>query len=124
MQITIEASVGKLGSNRVDDVVKVQHLLAQQGMPVGRADGKCGPRTIAAITTFQAGFLHRPDGLVEPGGKTLKRLSMVGFRPAASGPVAAAVVSPQEIRKEQPIAGTKIFKRFDFFVFSVVFIAG
>jgi len=112
VQITIEASVGKLGSNRVDDVVKVQHLLAQQGMPVGRADGKCGPRTIAAITTFQAGFLHRPDGLVEPGGKTLKRLSMVGFRPAASGPVAAAVVSPQEIRKEVAAdAGTSLTRR-------------
>lgn len=109
MQITLEASVGKLGSNRVDDVVKVQQLLAQQGMPVGRADGKCGPKTIASIITFQAGFLHRPDGLVEPGGRTLKRLSMVGFRPESSSRVAPGIVSPPDIRKAAPAeAGTSV----------------
>lgn len=109
MSISIEGSVGKLGRNSADDVVKVQQLLAQQGMPVGRADGLCGPRTISSITTFQAGFLHRPDGLVSPGGRTWQRLTMVGFRPASTSRVAPKVVSPQEIRTTIPAeAGTSL----------------
>ena len=109
MNVTIEEPVGKRGRNRVDDVVKVQQLLAQQGMPVGRADGQCGPRTIASITTFQAGFLHHPDGLVEPGGRTLQRLNVVGFRPANTSRVAPGVVSPPDIRKAVPAeAGTSV----------------
>ena len=56
----------------------MQLLLIQHGLQIGRTDGYCGPRTIAGITTFQAGFLHHPDGLVAPGGKTLARLFMAG----------------------------------------------
>ncbi len=102
MQIDIKNSVGKLGKNNVDDVVTIQHLLLQQGLPIGRADGQCGPRTIAGITTFQAGFLSHPDGLVEPGGKTLQRLNMVGFKPATTAKVAPTVTSPQVIKQAVP----------------------
>lgn len=60
--IKISDSVGKFGRNNPDDVIKIQQLLLQQGLTIGRADGRCGPRTIAGITTFQAGFLRHPDG--------------------------------------------------------------
>jgi hypothetical protein len=33
-----------------------------------------GPRTIGAIERYQAGFMRRPDGRVDPGGATLRRL--------------------------------------------------
>ena len=102
MQIEIKSSVGKFGRNNVDDVVIVQHLLLQQGLAIGRADGQCGPRTIAGITTFQAGFLRHPDGLVEPGGKTLQRLSLVGFKPATTNKVTPKVTSPQAIKQAVP----------------------
>lgn len=111
MSVTILGSVGKLGKNNVDDVVKVQHLLAQQGMPVGRADGLCGPRTIGAIYTFQSGFLSQPDGLVEPGGKTLQRLNLVAFKPSTSNKIAPKVVTPQEVKKTVPAApGTSLIR--------------
>jgi hypothetical protein len=109
MSVSILASVGKLGKNNVDDVVKVQHLLAQHGLPVGRADGVCGPRTIGAIYTFQAGFLTHPDSLVEPNGKTLQRLNLVSFKPTATNNVAPKVVTPQEVQKTVPAAaGTSL----------------
>ena len=102
MQIHIQESVGKLGKNRINDVAKIQDLLLQHGMAIGLADGRCGPRTIAGITTFQAGFLHHADGLVDPSGKTMQRLNMIGFRPAVTSKVAPAVTSPQVIKQVVP----------------------
>lgn len=111
MSISILAPVGKFGKNNVDDVIKIQHLLAQQGLPVGRADGICGPRTIAAILTLQAGFMTRPDGLVEPGGRTLKRLNLVGFKPSKTSHIAPKVVAPQDIKKAVPASqGTSLIR--------------
>ncbi len=111
MSVTISASVGKLGKNKVDDVVKIQHLLAQQGMPVGKADGVCGPRTIGAIYTFQAGFMTHPDSLIDPGGKTLQRLNLVSFKPATTNKVTPKVVTQQEIQKTVPAApGTSLLR--------------
>lgn len=105
MTVTILGSVGKSGKNNVDDVVKVQHLLKQQGLPVGRADGQCGLRTIGAIRILQAGFMSHPDGLVEPGGRTMRRLNVVGFRPAITNGVAPKVVSPNEVKRVVPVEG-------------------
>lgn len=102
MATTINNTVGKLGKNNVDDVVKVQHLLAQQGLAVGGADGLCGPRTIAAILTFQRGFLRNPDGLIEPNGKTFSRLNMIGFRPATTNHVAPVVTPAAAINQTAP----------------------
>jgi hypothetical protein len=102
MNIEIKGSVGNLGNNHVNDVLIIQQLLLQQGLGIGRADGQCGPRTIAGITTFQSGFLQSPDGLVEPGGKTLKRLSMVGFRSATTTRVAPTVTSLHAINQAVP----------------------
>jgi hypothetical protein len=102
VQIEIQNSVGKQGRNNVDDVVIVQHLLLQQGLAIGRADGQCGLRTLAGITTFQSGFLLHPDGLIDPGGKTLQRLNMIGFKPVKSNNVAPAVTSPYVIKQVVP----------------------
>lgn len=102
MQIQLQGSVGRLGQNNISDVVKVQHLLLQQGLAIGRADGQCGPRTIAGVITFQAGFLRHPDGLVEPSGKTMQRLTMIGFRPGSTSKVAPAVTSPHVIKHVVP----------------------
>lgn len=102
MSIEIEGSVGNRGRNNTDDVIKVQNLLLQQGLRIGRADGQCGSRTIGGITTFQAGFLRYPDGLVEPGGRTIQRLNMVGFRPALTNNIAPTVTSPQAIQQAVP----------------------
>jgi Putative peptidoglycan binding domain len=75
----ITASVGRLGGvNRPDDVVTVQNLLNQVPVTSGGPktlldpDGKCGPKTIAAIQNFQ---LHHfgwegADGRVDPNGPT------------------------------------------------------
>ncbi len=95
----IKESVGKLGKNNVDDVVIVQSLLLQQGFAIGNADGLCGRRTIAGITSFQSSFLKYPDGLVEPGGKTLQRLNVIGSRPKNTAKVAPKVTSHHEVKK-------------------------
>jgi peptidoglycan hydrolase-like protein with peptidoglycan-binding domain len=72
----ISASVGQGGVNQPGDVVIVQNLLIARGFPgIGTADGDCGPKTIAAIKAYQAGFLRKPDGKVDPGGTTWRHLS-------------------------------------------------
>jgi peptidoglycan hydrolase-like protein with peptidoglycan-binding domain len=92
MEITIKSTVGKLGQNQFDDVLKVQQLLSQQGLRSGPADGSCGPRTIAGITSFQTGFMPNPDGLVVPGGITIsnsEKIPHVALRAGLARPAPA-----------------------------------
>ena len=72
---SLTGSVGQGGTNRKGDVQQVQRLLALAGHDPGDADGVAGARTIAAIRSFQRGFLASPDGRVDIGGSTWKRLS-------------------------------------------------
>jgi peptidoglycan hydrolase-like protein with peptidoglycan-binding domain len=102
MQIAIHATVGKLGRNQTDDVLIVQHLLQQQGLGIGRADGSCGPRTIAGINTFQAGFLRNPDGLIAPDGITFQRLSLIAFKPGTTAAVAPQPATQHQIELAAP----------------------
>ncbi|MEM6293371.1 MAG: T6SS effector amidase Tae4 family protein [Myxococcota bacterium] len=67
-------SVGARARNRDDDVLLVQTLLLEQGYDPGPLDGKIGRKTIAAIREFQRRFLRRPDGRVDPGGRTFREL--------------------------------------------------
>jgi peptidoglycan hydrolase-like protein with peptidoglycan-binding domain len=67
-------SVGFLGLNLQEDVMIVQRLLKGKGHDPGPVDGICGQKTIAAIRKFQTTFLKSPDGLVEPGGTTWRKL--------------------------------------------------
>lgn len=70
----LSASVGAGGVNTPADVEQVQQRLLAHGLVIGRADGRCGQRTRAGIVTFQSGFLRAPDGRVDPGGLTWRRL--------------------------------------------------
>lgn len=86
----ISASVGRAGANRQEDVVIVQKLLIARGdTRIGSADGVCGARTVAAIVEFQANFLRKPDGVVDPGGNTWRNLS-ASFSGATVSPSTAA----------------------------------
>lgn len=68
-------SVGRGGRNTDADTRTVQQLLIDRGEQPGRVDGDCGPRTIAAIESFQRGFLSRPDGRVDVDGRTWRELN-------------------------------------------------
>ena len=84
MARTIAFSVGRMGGiNRSDDTKTVQELLNQVPVTSGGpqpllvVDGKCGPKSIAAIQKFQ---LHHfgwkgADGRVDPNGPTLAKLN-------------------------------------------------
>ena len=70
----LEGSVGLGGRNRRGDVLAVQTALAAANVPPGPLDGICGRLTIQAIEQFQHGFLRRPDGRVDVGGKSWRHL--------------------------------------------------
>jgi hypothetical protein len=72
----LSASVGSGGKNYPKDVELVQRLLKKAGQDPGKIDRRCGPKTIAAIKAFQKGFLPKPDGLVQPGKTTIRKLSV------------------------------------------------
>ena len=76
MSITISQSVGRGGDNRKPDARKIQTAL-NDVFPgtLLKVDGDCGTLTIRRIERFQRRFLQNPDGRVDPGGKTLKRLN-------------------------------------------------
>ncbi len=77
----ITASVGKGGVNKHQDVVTIQKLLNQNikaiaPTPLLKADGQIGSKTISAIEAFQRKVMGiaSPDGRVDPGGRTIKKL--------------------------------------------------
>ena len=69
----ISASVGRNGTNRTTDVRTVQTLLNVAGAGI-RCDGQCGRATISAIEEYQRNWRALPDGRVDVGGTTWKRL--------------------------------------------------
>lgn len=94
MSLQIVASVGAAGQNRRPDVETVQRLLAQHGMNPGPMDGLCGPRTVRAILNFQARFLARPDGRVDPNGTTWRHLAGVAQPTGSTQQPAHPAVTP------------------------------
>ncbi|MEN3110930.1 M15 family metallopeptidase [Uliginosibacterium paludis] len=101
MADTISASVGVGGRNQRADVETIQRLLGRRGFNPGRVDGRCGPKTARAILNFQAGFMSRPDGRIDTGGQSWRRLvsapampaggNASASRPAMAMPAAAPV---------------------------------
>ncbi|WP_171982481.1 peptidoglycan-binding domain-containing protein [Sphingomonas sp. LM7] len=91
--MAIGAAVGKGGVNDLADVIVVQHLLndwlADTGQTVLPTTGNCGPLTIAAIEGFQVRVLGatKPDGRIDPGGRTWNALS------TRAGPAPAPALS-------------------------------
>ena len=88
----IIGSVGREGRNRITDVKQVQRLLNEYPIPRIRVplevDGKIGRKTIRRIELFQKSVvgMARPDGRIDPGGKTFKILSTTrsGTKPVTS----------------------------------------
>ena len=77
----LTASVGHHAVNRRPDVAEVQRLLKARGFNPGAVDGRCGPRTVAAILAFQHPLMRRPDGRVDVGGRTWTALVTPGGGP-------------------------------------------
>lgn len=88
----ITGSVGQKGDNLEQDVRVVQQLLNRQALaPLSRLeeDGRAGSSTIEAIRHFQARNMgmKSPDGRVDPGGTTLRKLDVDnGQRGAGENP--------------------------------------
>lgn len=85
---------GKPAPNKPDDVKKVQGLISKvlgvSALAVGQ--GVCDEKTKTAIVQFQK-FWGAPDGIVDPGGQTLKRLDRLAnglvLKPIQMGRVAS-----------------------------------
>lgn len=97
---SIMRSVGERGVNNRLDVEAVQQHLRAHGSPALKVDGIAGPRTVAAIRSFQQNQrMARPDGRVDPQGPTWQALTRGGGSgaPAASAaPRRAAPVSGRQ----------------------------
>lgn len=83
--------------NRKSDVLAVQRLLnashKKSGVPRNKIaeDGDIGPETIGAINAFQLANFGWQDGVVDPGGQTLKKLdASAGPLPPAPAPTPGA----------------------------------
>jgi hypothetical protein len=79
----LTAPVGKGQANLAVDVREVQRLLDAYHVDRGRGrmvriDGRFGALTAAAIDQFQrdAVGLQKPDGVIDPGGRTWRRLAL------------------------------------------------
>lgn len=76
----IRGSVGKTAKNYPDDVFVVQTLLNRHRKPPKKlisVDKIAGGETVQAIIDFQAQVvkLNRPDGRIDPAGKTFVLLN-------------------------------------------------
>jgi D-alanyl-D-alanine carboxypeptidase/Putative peptidoglycan binding domain len=82
----LKGSVGEGGKNWPDDVQLIQTLLKKAGTLLGRVDGKCGPKTIAAIVGFQKTIMKKPDGRIDPAGHSWIALSHPSVQPSTLAP--------------------------------------
>lgn len=77
---TITKSVGRGGVNQLEDVKTVQNLLNKANIPNEpiplKVDGRVGEKTFSRIEAFQKKivFMDRPDGRIDPHGKTMSKL--------------------------------------------------
>jgi len=123
MTTGITRSVGKGGVNLPGDVAIVRQLLAAFVEKAGKPPLAAGPMdqpTIDAITRFQAEVvnLSKPDGCIDPDGKTIAALLKAAPKPVPAAavtygpgvPADAQLVSPyafEVIRKALAAAGVK-----------------
>lgn len=89
--LMLMGSVGRKGRNLRADVLLVQRLLNQtlgaSSVPL-KVDGLVGVKTIYAIECFQRNVAHfqKPDGLIEPDGKSWGILNRSRAHQVASQP--------------------------------------
>lgn len=83
MAVAITGSVGQSGKNNTADVTAIQTLLNKWITPPIAVNGVCSGKTddptVKAIKAFQSKYTSNPDGRVDPGGGTLKRLNSEPF---------------------------------------------
>jgi peptidoglycan hydrolase-like protein with peptidoglycan-binding domain len=93
--LTLTGSVGKNGANRPDDIKVIQTLLNRHAPAAGfdriSEDARFGANTLKAIVAFQKAIgLRTPDGVVDPGGRTLKALAARPIEKKAEVPATPA----------------------------------
>jgi hypothetical protein len=91
-QLRLRQSVGAGGANGRPDVAAIQaslngipEPLAGPAVPLA-TDGLVGPKTLAAIRGFQAGWLDVRDGRIDPDGPTLACLNAAAGAPSSRAP--------------------------------------
>lgn len=106
---TLTASVGRGAANKSADVLVVQSLLNQRIGNLGLAhltlDSVVGPKTLTAIEAFQRVMvgMPRPDGRVDPNGRTFRELD--GSRMADKKPgVSVSKPAPNTSAPSQPVS--------------------
>ncbi len=79
MAVAIISSVGAGGKNNAADVLAIQTLLNKWVSPqlavTGICNGTASDSTVIAIKSFQSRYSNSPDGRIDAGGGTLKRLN-------------------------------------------------
>lgn len=75
----INQSVGLKASNAATDVKTVQQIINLRDdlrKPLAKliVDGLYGAKTQAAIDQIQSGFMHHPDGRIDPFGTSIKKM--------------------------------------------------
>jgi peptidoglycan L-alanyl-D-glutamate endopeptidase CwlK len=75
----INFTVGEGGANDKQDVGVVQYMLNVVRRRTGEeqlaVDGVAGPKTLAAIKSFQSKFCKVVDGRIDPGAETITLLN-------------------------------------------------
>jgi hypothetical protein len=107
----IPYSVGAGGVNQYADVKKMQKLLIDKGVSVGKwkDDGHCGIYTVQAIKKFQAEkrIMVKPDGRIDKDGKTWKILASLNPNMTGNAPT-ASVDATVLVSAEQPQVSTPL----------------
>lgn len=97
MAVRINGSVGAGGRNNTADVLAIQTLLNKWTTPpialTGVCSGAADDPTVVAIRAFQARYSRNPDGRVDPGGSTLRRLNQEPLVQLPQNPVGAGYYS-------------------------------
>ncbi len=88
-----------------DDVLNLQHRLAELGFDVGRIDGEFGEQTVAALREYQRNIGLPPDGTAGPATfKSLARLA-----PMVTGGQADALRAREHLRVAGPqLSGKRV----------------
>lgn len=117
--IIIKRSVGAGGVNAASDARKIQGALNEIAAANGGAegaltvDGLVGPRTLAAIRTFQQAHVRVVDSRIDPGGPTLaainaEREDVVPVSAKGIGPGATAIGRKPEFQPPDPAIVTLV----------------
>lgn len=118
MAETISAAVGRKkghnAKNNREDVKTIQHLLTAAAKNLGNNDYHPGDddglistppkfsETVAAINAFQKRFMRNPDGQVDPGKTTLKKLNEAAGSAPAGGTAAPKAAAPVPTKAPAP----------------------